>query len=390
MKGKIFTIVIPAYNEEEAVAGIITRCLAARQPICDKTGLSSVEILVVDDGSRDGTRGIAEGFSQARLVVHPFNKGYGRALMTGFENAKGDYLGFLDADGTCDPLAFIDLFEALEGEKADMAVGNRLHEGSRMPAIRFFGNRVYAWIISRLTGISVRDSASGMRVFTRELLPRLKPLPAGLHFTPAMTARVASMGGRIAEAPIPYAERQGRSKLNVFADGLRFLSVILGVIFSYFPLRIFGPLGGSFAALAFLLGLKPLLFYFSNRRLEEDVIYRLLTVSTLAVCGLICLAFGLLAQRVSDAATGRSSRWADGPWLGKGSVAAGGLLAFGGVLLNAKTIMEYASSGHITTPWVYVLTGGLAVILGTVLVSFGITLTLVGHLPSEKTATSRT
>ena len=141
------SIVIPAYNEEEAIAEILKRCLDARAPIKEATGLE-VEVVAVDDGSRDRTREIAAGFPEAKLVVHPVNKGYGQALMTGFKAGSGDYLGFLDADGTCDPLAFIDLYTALKGSGADMAVGNRLHERSQMPKVRRVGNVLYAALIS--------------------------------------------------------------------------------------------------------------------------------------------------------------------------------------------------------------------------------------------------
>jgi glycosyltransferase involved in cell wall biosynthesis len=374
----VLSIVIPAYNEEEAIAGIITRCLSAREPIKKATGLD-VEVIAVDDGSRDKTRSIAEGFKEARLISHPVNKGYGQALMTGFKAAKGDYLGFLDADGTCDPLAFIDLFAALKSRSADMAVGSRLHEKSQMPAIRRLGNRVYAAIISVLTGVSVTDSASGMRLFARDLIGSLEPLPSGLHFTPAMTARVASMGRVIAETPIPYAERQGQSKLNVVVDGLRFLRVILGVIFAYFPLRFFGPVLISFWTAALILGWDPILFYARNGFLQEDMIYRLLTIVTLAVCGLICGCFGMVAQSIADFVLGRKPTWLPAA---EPVVASGLALSLGGVLLNSRTIREYLSSGSITTHWVYVLTGGLTVILGTVLFCFGVTLALVKHLPT--------
>ena len=375
-------IVIPAYNEEAAIADIVRRCLDARSLICRETGLKRVDVIVVDDGSRDRTREIAAGFPQARLVVHPGNLGYGAALATGFEASDAGLLAFLDADGTCDPLAFVELHRAMARTDADMAVGNRMGEGSRMPGVRRIGNRFYAFIISRLTGVEVGDSASGMRLFRRELLGRLKPLPTGLHFTPAMTARAASLGARIVEAPIPYAERQGRSKLNVVADGMRFLRVILGVIFAIHPLRVFGPVGALFALAALGYGIKPVAYYLSCRHLEEDMIYRLLTIVTLAVCGQISICSGLIAQKVSDAVTRRRGGWLDRPGLAEAAVAAGVLLGLGGVLLNSRTIMEYASSGRITSHWVYVLAGALAVISGTVQVCFGITLALVRHLPS--------
>ncbi|MDD5305018.1 MAG: glycosyltransferase family 2 protein, partial [Elusimicrobia bacterium] len=166
-----------------------------------------------------------------------------------FRASSGDFLSFLDADGTCDPLEFKGLVLAMREANADMAVGARLHAGSEMPFVRTVGNRLYALLIRGLTGVNLTDTASGMRVFKRQLLPRLAPLPTGLHFTPAMTARVACMGGVFVERPISYAERVGQSKLSVLGDGVRFLRVILGTVFAYFPMRVFGPL-----AAAFLLG----------------------------------------------------------------------------------------------------------------------------------------
>lgn len=377
------SIVIPAFNEEAAIAEILRRCLSARESLCRRTGVERVEVLVVDDGSRDRTREIAARFPEAKLVVHPVNRGYGAALAAGFAAAGGELLGFLDADGTCDPLAFADLHEALVRERAELAVGNRLHDASRMPLVRRLGNRFYAFVIARLTGVPVRDSASGMRLFRRELLERLRPLPVGLHFTPAMTARAASLGARIAEVPIPYAERQGRSKLNVVADGWRFLRVILGAIFAIHPLRIFGPLGALFLLVAVGYGIRPILYYLAHRRLESEMIYRLLSIMTLSSCSLTALCFGLVAQRLSDAVTGRRAAALRWPGLPGAAVAAGIALGLGGVALNSRTIMEYAASGHITTHWVYVLTGGLAVMSGMVLFCFGVTLGLAGHLPGR-------
>lgn len=379
------SIVIPAYNEQASIAGITARCLDAREPICRATGLADVEVVVVDDGSRDRTGEIAAGIPGAKLVTHPQNKGYGQALMTGFSAASGDYLSFLDADGTCDPLAFIGLYQALKRDNADMAVGNRLHGGSRMPRIRYIGNRIYGWLISALSGVHVEDTASGMRLFSRRLLPRLAPLPSGLHFTPAMTARMACMGARITETPIPYAEREGRSKLSVVRDGLRFLRVILGIIFAYFPLRIFGPIGFVFLVTALAYSAAPVSFYLEHRYLHEDVIYRLITISTLCVCGLAALVFGLISQKVSNISVRRARGVVEASWLRGGAMLAGGLLGAGGVFLNSRTIAEYLSSGRITTHWVYVLTGGMLVISGTLLLCAGIMLAILDHLPDSGT-----
>lgn len=378
--GKTLSIVVPAYNEEESIKEILERCLGAAERLRRETGLE-LEVIAVNDGSRDKTSEIAGRVAKVKLVNHEVNRGYGEALKTGFNASSGDYLGFLDADGTCDPLAFIGLYKALQERGADLSIGNRLHKDSKMPRIRYIGNRIYAVIISWLTGVPVSDTASGMRLFAKGLAERFAPLPSGLHFTPAMTAQAACLGTKIVETPIPYAERQGQSKLNVVADGVRFLRVILGIIFAYYPLRVFGPVGIFFAAVAVGYGLQPVSYYLSHGRLEPDVmIYRLLTIVVLLSCGFISLTYGWIAQRISDIANHRPSGWLEQPRLHEASAAVGCLLGLGGIALNSKTILEYVSSGQITTHWVYLLTGGLCVILGTVLSAFGVVLGLMGHL----------
>lgn len=377
------SIVIPAYNEEDSVDDILKKCLDARAELMKEAGLSGVEVVLVDDGSRDKTLEKARRWTEAKLVVHEKNKGYGAALMTGFRASSGDLLSFLDADGTCDPRAFAGLIQALRRANADMAVGARLHAGSEMPFVRTVGNRLYALLLRGLTGVRLTDTASGMRVFKRALLPRLAPLPTGLHFTPAMTARVACMGGVFVEHPIPYSERVGQSKLSVVRDGVRFLRVILGTVFAYFPMRVFGPLAGLFLLGAAGLGLLPVRSYLGGSGIEEWMIYRLLTVLTLSVCGAIFAAIGLLAQKASNAALGRPASWVDRPAIRETAGVCGAALWAAGAGVNWPTVVEYATTGHITRHWGWVLLGALAVICGTVLVSLSIALGAFAHLPRE-------
>ncbi len=380
------TIVIPAYNEEDAIDDILKRCLDARAPLMKAAGLDAVEVVVVDDGSRDATREKAGKWKDAKLVVHEKNKGYGAALMTGLRAASGDLLSFLDADGTCDPLAFEGLIKALRAAGADMAVGARLHEGSRMPFVRTVGNRLYAALLRALTGVKLTDTASGMRVFKASLLPRLAPLPTGLHFTPAMTARVACMGGVFVEHPIPYAERVGDSKLSVLGDGVRFLRVILGTVFAYFPLRVFGPLAALFLLAAAGLALLPARSYLGGSGIEEWMIYRLLTVLTLGACATVFAAIGVLAQKASNAALGRPASWVDASWIRESAAVTGVAAGLAGVGVNWPTVLEFVRTGHITRHWAWVLLGALLVICGSVLVSLSIALGAFAHLPSREDA----
>ncbi len=128
------------------------------------------------------------------LVRHPKNKGYGAALKTGFSQARGELIGFLDADGTYPPEYFPKLCEsALNG--ADLVIGSRMAGAdSQMPVTRRIGNFFFASLLSILGRQKVTDSASGMRVFKREILEQIYPLPDGLNLTPVMSTRALHEG----------------------------------------------------------------------------------------------------------------------------------------------------------------------------------------------------
>jgi hypothetical protein len=236
------SVVIPAYNEEQGIADIIGRVLGVRGAL-QGVGVDQLELLVVDDGSHDQTAQIAAGHAGVRLIRHPHNRGYGAALKTGFAQAAGELIGFLDADGTYPPEYFPQLCQAaLTG--SDLAIGSRMAGAeSHMPLTRRVGNSFFAGLLSVIGRARVTDSASGMRVFRREILAALFPLPDGLNLTPVMSARALHEQVRIAEVPIPYSERQGRSKLSVVRDGSLFLRSMVWTVLGYNPVRILGLLG---------------------------------------------------------------------------------------------------------------------------------------------------
>jgi glycosyltransferase involved in cell wall biosynthesis len=245
------SVIIPAYNEEDGIAEIITRVLDC-QPALREAGVAEMECIVVDDGSRDRTAEIA-GQYPIRLIRQQ-NKGYGAAIKTGFRHARGDLLAFLDADGTYPPEHFPQLCQlALAG--ADVVIGSRMAGAeSEMPLVRRIGNIFFAALLNVVGCTHISDSASGMRVLRREILPQLYPLPDGLNFTPAMSTRALHEHLTMVEAPIPYQERRGRSKLSVIRDGLRFLHAIVWTTITYNPVRIFAGMGGLLLLLGLLLG----------------------------------------------------------------------------------------------------------------------------------------
>lgn len=247
----ILSVVIPAYNEEDGIAAIVDRVLAI-EPELQKIGLG-LECIVVDDGSKDRTPDIVEGYGSRVRLIRQKNKGYGGALKTGFQAAQGDLLAFLDADSTYPPEYFPKMCQvALDG--ADLVIGSRMAgEKSEMPLVRRVGNFVFANLLSIVAGVKISDSASGQRVIRREVLPSLYPLPDTLDFTPAMSTRALHENLRMVEVPIPYKERSGRSKLSVVHDGMRFFKSIVWTALTYNPVRLFGGLGGIMLILGFLL-----------------------------------------------------------------------------------------------------------------------------------------
>ena len=293
-------IAIPALDEEESIASIIERTLAARSRILAETAVTDVEVTVVSDGSRDRTVERAQAYrNQIRLIVFEKNRGYGAAIKEAWRQSDAELLAFLDADGTCDPAFFADLCKLIERERADVVLGCRLTRGSRMPFVRRVGNLLFALLLSFFSSKRVRDTASGMRVVRRSSLPRLYPLPDGMHFTPAMSARaILSPDLRIREQEMPYEERAGESKLRVLRDGLRFLRVIVEAALLYRPSRPLGFLGGLLVLTAVLLILPPAVYYLRNRHVLEWMIYRFVVADLATTSGTLLLLASYLARRV--------------------------------------------------------------------------------------------
>jgi glycosyltransferase involved in cell wall biosynthesis len=245
-------VIIPAYNEEDGIADIVNRVLSVKSDL-KTVGISDLELLVVDDGSHDQTPQIVRSIDGVKLVRHTQNKGYGAALKTGFAHAQGELVGFLDADGTYPPEFFPVLCkEALDG--GDLIIGSRMAGAdSQMPATRRVGNFFFANLLTLVGRYPVSDSASGMRVFKREILEQMYPLPDGLNLTPVMSTRAIHEGIRMKEVPIPYSERLGRSKLSVVRDGKIFLQSIVWTALTYNPVRILGIIGLGGIAVAGLV-----------------------------------------------------------------------------------------------------------------------------------------
>jgi glycosyltransferase involved in cell wall biosynthesis len=278
----ILSVIIPAYNEENGIAEIACRVLSVA-PDLKKAGVDQLELLIVDDGSRDRTAEVASNIPGVNLICHPRNRGYGAALKTGFSKARGELIGFLDADGTYPPEYFPHLCRAaLNG--MDLVIGSRMAgEESKMPLTRRVGNFFFATLLTALSHQKVTDSASGMRVFKREILEQIYPLPDGLNLTPVMSTRALHERVNMGEVPIPYSERVGRSKLSVIRDGSIFLQSMVWTVLSYNPVRILGMIG----ALGIVIALLVFIGF---------VIARLQGITALGPWGVVALFLALITS----------------------------------------------------------------------------------------------
>lgn len=352
-------IAIPALNEQESIASSIEKCLDARQHIIDHSPVDEVEVTVVSDGSTDRTVEIAGRYTdQIKLIVFETNRGYGAAITEAWMSSDADLLGFLDADGTCDPLYFGRFCTELIEHEVDVVLGSRMNKDSRMPLVRRIGNTAFAWMLTVLSLRRIRDAASGMRVVRRSSLTRIFPLPTGLHFTPAMSARaVMSRDLKLLEVDMPYHEREGESKLSPFKDGLRFAQVILQASLLYRPSRPMGVIATALFALTCVMMISPTLFYLREHRVEEWMIYRFLVGELLSTIAILIWCVTYLGRKAADISLSSdpgqdkyhgiwgwlfSRRWV---WL-----VPIGLLVIGAWLVWPAFI-QYLRTGEVTEHW---------------------------------------
>ncbi|TPW20073.1 MAG: glycosyl transferase family protein [Elusimicrobia bacterium] len=374
----ILSIVVPFYDEEAAIEDVLRRCVTAAGELArERPDLAEVEVIAVDDGSRDGSAERAARVAGVKLVRHEGNRGYGAALKSGFDSAKGDWLAFLDGDGTCCPLSLGNLLDKALAEELDVVIGARLHGGSRMPVLRTAGNRLFHGLVGALGGGDVSDVASGIRVLRRTAYEAMAPLPDGMAFSPAMSARaILDPALRVGEVPVWYDERVGASKLSAVGDGLRFLLVILETGLVFRPRAFFGWCGAVLTAAAVLLfsfGLggpeAPLAYVLRERAAAEWMYFRFVLIAVLVSLAFFLAALGVVLQ----ALVGVVHRGRDGAFVGPGSSGAlarlfplaGVALFLAGTAVNAEPLASYWRTGHISHEhWVQPIVGGVLTAAG--------------------------
>lgn len=271
------SVVIPACNEAAVIADVITALAAAG---------GWREIIVVDDGSSDGTGAKAEG-AGATVIRHPYNKGNGAAVKSGIRAASGEFILIIDADGQHQPSDALRLVTRL-GEY-DLVVGART-SATQAGSTRRVGNAALNRLASYLTEREIPDLTSGFRGARRAyLLEFLHLLPNGFSTPTTTTLAFLKAGYNVVFEPIEARPRVGVSKIRLSTDGPKFFLIMLRIMTIFSPLRIFVPV----ALASFLLGAGYGVWTIATQRHVTNSSVMLVTLSV------IVLLIGLVSEQIS-------------------------------------------------------------------------------------------
>jgi glycosyltransferase involved in cell wall biosynthesis len=286
------SVIMPCLNEAATVA----RCVAKARAALERAGLSG-EVVVADNGSEDGSPGLAEA-AGARVVAAPV-RGYGAAYLAGLEAARGTYLVLGDADDTYDFGVVPEFVAALKAGN-DVVLGSRFR-GRILPGAmpwlhRYVGNPILSGILSVFFGRRVSDAHCGLRAMTREASDRMRLRSSGMEFASEMVALALRHRLRMAEIPITYYPRGGESKLRSFRDGWRHLRFML--LLSPTPLFLVPGLAALLLGFAGLFVLLPGPVHVAGFVLDFHFMF---VASALAILGVQLIVLGLAAKSYASA-----------------------------------------------------------------------------------------
>ncbi|MBL7200784.1 MAG: glycosyltransferase family 2 protein [Anaerolineae bacterium] len=236
------SVIIPAYNE---AAGIASTLEDVQRFVPD------AEVIVVDDGSADGTGEIAAA-TGARVIRHRTNRGYGAALKTGIRAAHSERIVLFDADGQHRAHHIPALVALLED--FDLVVGERTN-AYRVAGARLPGKIILGWVVNVLGGTSIKDINCGFRAAQREELTRILPLlPDGFSFSTTSTLAYLKLGRGVGFTPVETRHRVGKSTVNPLRDGYRTIMLIVRLMALFDPLRVFLPVAIGLVTLGVVYG----------------------------------------------------------------------------------------------------------------------------------------
>ena len=255
MKPNLVSVVIPVYNEEQAIGDDLDLVIETME-----TTDYDYEIIVVDDGSTDSSAQIVRQRSKVNLVQHPYNRGVGAARTTGIKNAKGDVIVMTDGDGTYPNQDIPRLLAYME--EYDMVVGARRREAGTLRWLRSPVKHLIRLLASYLVGMKIPDLNSGFRAFRKELAGNyLNILPRTHSWVSTITVAFLSDGHTLKFIPIDYYPRKGKSKFRPVADTYNYLSLVARTIMYFDPLKVFLPVALCLGTVATAKLIRDLLTY---------------------------------------------------------------------------------------------------------------------------------
>ncbi|HZA54345.1 MAG TPA: glycosyltransferase family 2 protein [Candidatus Udaeobacter sp.] len=281
------SIIIPVFNEAESLSELLNKILALHLP--------GSEIIVVDDGSTDGTADVAMK-TGANVVRHPYNIGNGAAVKTGIRAARGTFLVLMDGDGQHKPADIPKLLA--DANKYHMVVGAR-GKGSKLRFHRYIANVVYNLLASYVTRFKVSDLTSGFRVLSRsDALRFIDLLPNTFSYPTTLTLAFLRSGLTVKYVPIESLYRAGQSKISLASDGIRFLLIITKIATLFAPFRVFLPVSAFF----FFTGVGYYVYtYITEHRFTNMSVFLLTTAVIVFMLGLVSEQIALLRmERVSS------------------------------------------------------------------------------------------
>jgi glycosyltransferase involved in cell wall biosynthesis len=238
------TIIIPAYNEADGIGQVLDTIIN-----CMLEAGTQYELIVVDDGSTDGTYAVVEA-KGVRIIRHQFNRGYGASLKTGIRQSRFPLVAIIDADGTYPVDALPRLLACMA--EYDMAVGARTGDHVKIQFVRRPAKWFLKILSDYLSGFKIPDLNSGLRVFRRELAERFFGIfPDGFSFTTTITLAALTNGYHVEFLPIDYYKRTGQSSIKPLRDFFGFILLIIRLIVYFKPLNVFLPVSAVLLLVGF-------------------------------------------------------------------------------------------------------------------------------------------
>ncbi len=292
----LVVVFIPALNEEEKIGEVIT---TVKKLYADPKKLGfRIQVVVVDDGSTDGTVAAAEKSGADRIISHPRNLGLGAATRTGLKMAhqlRADVALKLDADFQHDPEDIAKVIRPILEKRAHIVYGSRfagkIHY--KMPLIRRWGNRFFTWLMRRLTGWPITDAQTGLMVYSREYLADFN-MPG--DYNPPHQTLIDAFHRNLtyAEVPVEFHPRTTGKSFVSLKYPMKALPQMVRTLMLVCPLKVFVPAGIFFLCSGVAVGcVEGILYSLGKMSTMHDA-----SIAVLIIFGVQCLFFGLLADLI--------------------------------------------------------------------------------------------